>query len=45
MSSKNTHETLQIPYFFIVVRVSDYDAGDGSERMDPCQQRKLDKDI
>jgi len=37
MISRNTHETLQIPYFFVAVRLSYGDAGDGTEGMDACQ--------
>ena len=37
MVSTNTHETLQIPYFFVAVRLPYGDASNGAEGMDSCQ--------
>ena len=36
MISGNTHETLQIPYFFVALWITYGDAGDGTEGMDAC---------
>jgi|GEM_PF-6407787 len=37
MISTHTDETLQNPYFFATVRLTDGDTGNGPEGMDSCQ--------